>query len=58
MKKYLVRITETLVKDIEVEAISSLNAINKVQNAYDKAEIVLDDTDYIGVDIDLERELN
>lgn len=58
MKKYLVRITETLVKDIEIEAESELDAISKAQDAYDKAEIVLDDTDYSGVDIDIETELN
>ena len=58
MKKYLVRITETLVKDIEVEAESELDAVSKIQDLYDKAEIVLDDTDYSGVDIDLEKELN
>ena len=58
MKKYLVRITETLVKDIEIEAESELDAISKAQDAYEKAEIVLDDTDYSGVDIDIETELN
>lgn len=58
MKKFLVRITETLVKDIEIEAESELDAISKAQDAYDKAEIVLDDTDYSGVDIDIEKELN
>lgn len=58
MKKYLVRITETLIKDVEVEAESELDAVSKVQNLYDKAEVVLDDTDYVGVDIDLEKELN
>lgn len=55
MKKYLVRITETLVKDIEVEAESELDAIDEVQDAYDKAEIVLDDTNYAGVDIGLKK---
>lgn len=58
MKKYLVRITETLIKDVEVEAESELDAVSKVQDLYDKAEVVLDDTDYSGVDIDLEKELN
>ena len=58
MKKFLVRITETLVKDIEVEAENELDAISKIQDLYDKAEVVLDDTDYVGVDIDLEKELN
>lgn len=58
MKKFLVRITETLVKDIEVEAESELDAVSKVQDLYNKAEVVLDDTDYVGVDIDLEKELN
>lgn len=58
MKKFLVRITETLVKDIEIEAEDELDAVNKVQNLYDKAEVVLDDTDYSGVDIDIETELN
>lgn len=58
MKKYLVRITETLIKDIEVEAESELDAVSKVQDLYDKAEVVLDNTNYVGVDIDLEKELN
>lgn len=58
MKKYLVRITETLIKDVEVEAESELDAVSKVQDLYNKAEVVLDDTDYVGVDIDLEKELN
>lgn len=58
MKKFLVRITETLIKDVEIEAESELDAVSKVQDLYDKAEVVLDDTDYVGVDIDLEKELN
>ena len=58
MKKYLVRITETLIKDVEVEAESELDAVSKVQDLYDKAEVILDDTNYVGVDIDLEKELN
>lgn len=58
MKKYLVRITETLVKDIEIKAENELDAVSKAQDLYDKAEIILDDTDYSGVDIDIEKELN
>lgn len=56
MKKYLVRITETLIKDVEVEAESELDAVNKVEDAYDKAEIVLDDTSYVEVDIDIKKD--
>lgn len=58
MKKFLVRITETLEKTVEVDAENELDAVSKVQDLYNKAEVVLDDTDYVGVDIDLEKELN
>lgn len=57
MKKFLVRIEETLIKDIEIEAKDELNAVSKVQDLYDKAEVVLDDTDYSGVDIYIESEI-
>lgn len=50
-KKYKVTITEILERNIEVEADDIQDAISKVQDMYDKSEIVLDETDYQGVDI-------
>lgn len=52
LKKYNVKVTETLERTIEVEAETVRDAISKVQEMYDNSEIVLDDTDYQGVEID------
>lgn len=50
-KSYKVTVTETLERVVEVEAESAQDAIYKVQEMYDNSEIVLDETDYQGVDI-------
>lgn len=47
MKKYLVEITETLQRNIEIEANSGEEAIKKVKEMYANQEVVLDSNDYI-----------
>lgn len=52
LKIYKVTVTETLKRTVEVEADTVGAAISKVQEMYDNSEIVLDYTDYQGVEID------
>lgn len=58
MKKFLVRITETLEKAVEVDAENELDAVNAVTELYRNSEIVLDSSDFIGTDIEVESEIN
>lgn len=58
MKKFLVRITETLEKTVEVDAENELDAVNAVTELYRNSEIVLDSSDFIGADIEVESEIN
>lgn len=51
-KEFVVYITETLQRKVIVEAINEIEAINQVADQYYNEEIVLDSTDYLGVDID------
>ena len=44
--KYLVRVTETLARTVIVEANSMDEAVDKVDRAYDDAQIVLDYNDF------------
>lgn len=50
MKKYLVRITETLEREIEVEAKTPEEAKERVHNDYRCEDIILDSGDCIGAD--------
>ena len=56
--KYLVRVTETLAKSVIVEANSKEEAENKVDQAYDDAQIVLDYDDFDEYEIEAIREAN
>ena len=57
MKKFTVEITETLQRQIEVEAKSESDAISKVKEMYSNEEVVLDSGDYIDTEFEvLEKE--
>ena len=51
-KEFVVYITETLQRKVIVEANNEIEAINEVADKYYNEEIVLDSTDYLGVDFD------
>lgn len=53
MKKYLVEITETLQKQIEVEASSASEAEIKIHALYKQGDIVLSADDHTGTNIDV-----
>ena len=46
---YFVTVIETLKKKVEVEATSEEDAINLVETAYNKCDIILDENDFTGV---------
>lgn len=52
MEKFTIEITETLQKQVEVEAETYLDAIDKVDEMYKNEEIVLDHSDYIDHEIE------
>lgn len=54
--KYAVRITETLVRTVVVEAENEQDAEDKVHNAYDDGQIVLDYSDFEECEIESLRE--
>jgi len=51
MTIHKVHVTETLNREVEVEADNMQDAIEKVQQQYKNEEIVLDYSDHIGTDI-------
>lgn len=51
MKKYTIEITETLQKQIEVEAETNMDAIEIARKMYRNSEIVLSAEDYIDTEI-------
>ena len=51
-KEFVVYITETLQRKVIVKANNEIEAINQVADQYYNEEIVLDSTDYLGVDFD------
>lgn len=53
MKKFTVEITETLQRQIEVEAADENEAISKVEDMYRNEEVVLDSGDYIDAEFNL-----
>ena len=55
MTTYKVRITETLEKEVEIEAENKIDALNKAQINYAKAETdyILNENDYKGCDIEV-----
>ena len=46
---YYVTVIETLKKRVEVEAETEEDAVQKVEHAYDKCDIILDENDFTGV---------
>ena len=48
MKKYYVSVTETLNKVVSVDAESENEAVQKVQDAYNNSDIILDNDDFCG----------
>ena len=46
---YYVTVIETLKKRVEVEAEDEQDAVAKVEAAYDKCDIILDENDFTGV---------
>ena len=54
MKRYYVSVTETLNKIVSVDAESENEAVQKVQDAYDNSDIVLDAENYTGKVIEIE----
>lgn len=55
---YKMRVTETLVRIVDVEAESEQQAWEMVQDMYNNEDIVLDDSDFESVDIDCIRTPN
>lgn len=49
-KEFVVYITETLQRKVIVKAVDKTDAENQVIDQYYNEEIVLDNTDYLGVD--------
>ena len=52
-KKFVVEITETLQRQVEVEASDEKEALNKVMDMYNEEEIVLDYVDFVGNDFQI-----
>ena len=46
---YYITVIETLKKKVEVNATSEEDAIAKVEEAYNKCDIILDENDFTGV---------
>jgi len=51
-KEFVVYITETLQRKVIVKAIDKIDAENQVIDQYNNEEIVLNETDYLGVEFD------
>lgn len=51
-KEFIIYITETLQKKVIVKANNEIEAINEIADKYYNEEIILDNTDYLGVDFD------
>lgn len=56
MKRYYVSVTETLNKVVSVDAESLKEAKQKVQNAYNKSDIILDSDNFAGEEIEIEED--
>lgn len=51
-KEFVVYITETLQKKVIVKAVDKIDAENQVIDQYNNEEIVLNETDFLGVEFD------
>lgn len=58
MSKYKIMITETLQREIEVEADSFDKAMEKVEIMYDNSEIVLDSEDFVSLEMERSLTIN
>ena len=54
MKKYYVSVTKTLNKVVSVDAESEIEALQKVHDAYDNSDIILDNDDFCGETVETE----
>lgn len=53
MNKYVIEITETLQKQIEIEAETATDAIAKIKQQYNACELVLSAEDHVETKIDV-----
>ena len=51
-KEFVVYITETLQRKVIVKAVDEIDAENQIIDQYNNEEIVLNETDYLGVEFD------
>ena len=51
-KEFVVYITETLQRKVIVKAVDKIDAENQVIDQYNNEKIVLNETDYLGVEFD------
>ena len=54
MKRYYVSVTETLNKIVSVDAKREKNALEQVQTAYNDSVIVLDSSNFVNEEIELD----
>lgn len=54
-KTYYVTVIETLKRKVEVEAESEEDALAKVESAYDRCHIILDENDFTGVKFKIKK---
>lgn len=57
MKKFKVSITETLIRNVIVEAESPADAVDKVTEMYHNEDIVLDYNDFEDYEVNYEQEI-
>lgn len=57
MRKFKVSITETLTREVVVEAENPADAINKVDEMYRNEDIVLDYNDFEDYEVNYEKEI-
>lgn len=57
MRKFKVSITETLTREVVVEAENPADAINKVDEMYCNEDIVLDYNDFEDYEVNYEKEI-
>ena len=56
MKTYYIRVTESLVKTVEVHAENEQEALQKAEDSYYNGEIVLDSEDFVDTQFNDETE--
>ena len=50
--KFKLEVTETLQRTVEIHAESFPDAVSKIKKLYQEGKIILDSSDYVGVEID------